>query len=102
MEKSIVAWQKKTFPKANEKAIRKKLKEEVKELLKALNSNAMITEILVEVSDIFIVAAFLANKGAEKSQNSVSLTSTIKWKMRVNKARKWGKEDCNGDRKREK
>lgn len=95
IEEDIVSWHKQTFPNATMEAKRKKLIEEAQELLAAALYGD-INGALEEASDVFIVASAIAAEGG------MSMTRFITEKMEVNRARKWGIEDENGDRPRTK
>ncbi|HID69693.1 MAG TPA: DUF550 domain-containing protein [Desulfobacterales bacterium] len=87
----IIEWHRGTFPNATEKAILLKLTEESEELIKAIEND---TNIIEEIADVVIVAvAFLARR-------RLWLEDVVSTKLDINKSRKWGDEDENGDRPR--
>lgn len=95
IEEDVISWHKQTFPNATIEAKRKKLLEEAQDLVDAAFYGD-ITGALEEASDVFIVASAIA------AERDTSMTRSITEKMEVNRARKWGIEDENGDRPRNK
>ena len=94
IEKKVLDWHKETFPNATDFAVWNKCQEEIRELFYA---GSYGNEYLSEVADVIITNMALINK---MSAGSVSICDVIEWKLDINKSRKWGKEDLNGDRPR--
>lgn len=98
IEEDIVEWHQRTFPNATAQAIILKLREELHEaIVDAIHGN--LQSLLEEIADCFIVACSLAAR-RDLFEHNVSMTRVIRDKMKVNKARVWGPETENGDRKR--
>lgn len=91
IEKEVLAWHRETFPNATTEACYEKLREESQELLEAFTGPESIED---EIADVCIVAISLLNRFG------MSLSGIIKNKLEINKCRKWGEEDENGDRPR--
>lgn len=98
IEKDIVEWHRSTFPNATAQAILDKLDEEIAEAQDCYGFGNL-QQLLEECADIFIVACSLAAR-RDLFEDNVSMTRVIRDKMAVNKARVWGPETENGDRKR--
>ena len=98
IEKEVLAWHRETFPNATDSAVVHKLKEESNELYEAVWYCSYYgidkDEIPAEIADVAIVSIALL------SRMNTSLSAVIAAKLAVNKARTWGPETENGDRKR--
>jgi NTP pyrophosphatase (non-canonical NTP hydrolase) len=98
VESDIIEWHKETFPNASYEAKIKKLMEELRELSEAIYCGDT-QQTLEEAADVFIVAVSLA-MDRKIFEYNVSMCRIIADKMEVNRKRKWGSEDENGDRPR--
>ena len=98
VQKKVVEWHSSCFPRATEEAILLKLHEEIKELRAAVGGYAIIDgdkdSVVDEINDVIIVACTLLDRWGIRIDHSVLQ------KLETNKAREWGPEDVNGDRKR--
>jgi phosphoribosyl-ATP pyrophosphohydrolase len=98
IEKEVLEWHKETFPNATGAAIMDKVFEEIGEFVHvALNPNSKPAEYWDELADVIITNMALINN---TSGGDVTLADIVRRKLGINKARQWGPEDENGDRKR--
>lgn len=98
IEKEVLAWHRETFPRATFDAISDKIIEEAGELLDAVEYYQRFDdkkqEIPLELADVAIAGIALLNR------MGTSLSAVIAAKLATNKARVWGDQEPNGDRKR--
>jgi len=99
IEKEVLEWQTNTFPCATMKAKMLKLREECIELIAAIEFGNY-QQVVEEAADVFIVSVNIANDRREFEDN-VTMTRVIADKLAVNKARTWGPEQPDGNRKKE-
>lgn len=96
LQKEIGDWQRETFKKATTYGVYNHMSREMSELNKALNRHVRYDnedtyqEVRYELADIIILAVALADLV------HVDLDVATKEKMKINKARKWGKPDADG------
>jgi hypothetical protein len=99
LEQEVIAWHRATFPNATEQAVVEKCGEEINEWLETTNSEAPAKEYWNEFADVIIThMAYIA----KTSNGEVTLADIVRLKFDEVKARTWGKELPNGDRKKEK
>ncbi len=96
MQDDVVEWSKSTFPKATKQAFVDKLREEIAELEYELLLPGNDEKTIEEAADVVIVICSLLDRMGKKMHEVVHA------KMEINRARKWGAEDSQGDRPRDK
>lgn len=91
IENKVLSWHGETFPNATIDAIDDKFDEELVEFIESMKQ----IDIEEEFSDMCIVFMARQNKLGRRT-----LTQCIADKLAVNKARKWGPEEADGNRKK--
>lgn len=95
----ITAWQKETFPQANELSKAHHLLQEVQELIQEIQDEDHTIDfekrrnVHMEYADCFLL---LFGSAAAYGMSYNDILKAIDAKMKINKARKWGKPDDNG------